>query len=370
MLVCCRRLGQEDREVLLLGVVGIGLLVALAGWLGVAGRVGSWAWLGDGVWRASSTLTYPNGAAAVLVPVALVVLARLVDTPRSLGLVLAATGLLVGLGATMSRAGALALAVGLVVLAVLRGLRGTARAALGPCMGALVALVCLVPSMPAALPPRPALALVGLCAGLALAAVVARLRRWLAVTLVVGGALLGCLAVPVVAGGVGDAARTVAETRITLASPDRSGAVRAALAGGGRASRSPAPGLDRPTCDREGQTVALESSATPTTSTSRSRPSSAWSAWCCSRSCWSRSPACCGARAPPARRARSGRVWSRPTAAFAVHSGFDFVWHLPAVVLTVLLLVGVILPAPHGADARSPFRTVRGKESDENQIAS
>jgi hypothetical protein len=36
----------------------------------------------------------------------------------------------------------------------------------------------------------------------------------------------------------------------------------------------------------------------------------------------------------------------------------------------VLLLVGVILPAPHGADAPSPFRTVRGKESDENQIAS
>jgi hypothetical protein len=59
VLLCCRRLGQEDREVLLLGLVGIGLLVALTGWLGVAGRVGSWAWLGDGVWRASSTL--PRG---------------------------------------------------------------------------------------------------------------------------------------------------------------------------------------------------------------------------------------------------------------------------------------------------------------------
>jgi hypothetical protein len=33
------------------------------------------------------------------------------------------------------------------------------------------------------------LALVGLCAGLALAAVVARLGRWQAVTLVVGGVL-------------------------------------------------------------------------------------------------------------------------------------------------------------------------------------
>jgi hypothetical protein len=154
VLLVCRRLGQEDREVLLLGVVAVGLLVALAGWLGVAGRVGSWAWLGDGLWRASSTLTYPNAAAAVLVPVVLLVLGRLVDAPGSLPLALAATGLLAGAAATMSRAAVLALAVGLVVLAGLRGFPGTARAALGPCMGALVALAGLVPSMPDVGPPR------------------------------------------------------------------------------------------------------------------------------------------------------------------------------------------------------------------------
>jgi hypothetical protein len=56
-------------------------------------------------------------------------------------------------------------------------------------------------------------------------------------------------------------------------------------------------------------------------------------------------------------------------AAFAVHSGFDFVWHLPAVVLTVTLLAGVVLPAPDGAGARTPFRITPGRESDENQIA-
>jgi hypothetical protein len=121
VLLVCRRLQPEDREVLLLGVVAVGLLVALAGWLGVAGRVGSWAWLGDGIWRASSTLTYPNAAAAVLVPVALVVLARLVDAPGSLPLALAATGLLAGAAATLSRAAALALAVGLAVPAMASG---------------------------------------------------------------------------------------------------------------------------------------------------------------------------------------------------------------------------------------------------------
>jgi hypothetical protein len=37
-------------------------------------------------------------------------------------------------------------------------------------------------------------------------------------------------------------------------------------------------------------------------------------------------------------------------AAFAVHSGFDFVWHLPAVVLTVVLLIGAVLPSRPGVE--------------------
>jgi hypothetical protein len=360
VLLVCRRLGQEDREVLLLGIVGVGLLVALAGWLGVASRVGSWAWLGDGVWRASSTLTYPNAAAAVLVPVALLVLGWLVDAPRNLPLVLAATGLLAGLAATMSRAGALALAVGLVVLSVLRGPRWTARAALGPCVGALVALACLVPSMPDAAPPRPALALVGLCAGLALAAVVVRLRRWSAVALVLGGALAGCLAAATVVGGAGDAARLVAGTRITLASPDRSGAVGAALrvaaehpltgAGPGQAdlrSRGAEGGTRYFTyAHNEYVQVAAELGLVGLALLAILLAALARLLW----------------RARPAGPAGAG--WAgvvAAAAAFAVHSGFDFVWHLPAVVLTVTLLAG----------ARIPFRTAREEESDEKiQIAS
>jgi hypothetical protein len=356
VLLVGRRLGREDREVVLLGVVGIGLLVALAGWLGVAGRVGSWAWLGDGVWRASSTLTYPNAAAAVLVAVALLVLGWLVEAPRSLPLVLAATGLLAGLAATMSRAAALALAVGLVVLAVLLGPRRTARAALGPCLGALVALACLVPSMPDAAPPRPGLALAGLGVGLALAAVAARLRRWPAVALVLGGALAGCLAAAVVVGGAGDAARLVAETRITLASPDRSGAVGAALrvaaehpltgAGPGQAdfrSRGADGGIRIfGYAHNEYAQVAAELGLVGLALLAVLLAALA-------RLLWS-------ARAAGA----AGASWAgvlAGTAAFAVHSGFDFVWHLPAVVLTVMLLAGAVLPAPHGA---SP----PGKESD------
>jgi O-Antigen ligase len=368
VLLVCRRLAEEDREALQFGIVGIGLLVALTGWLGVAGRVDAWAWLGDGVWRASSTLTYPNAAAAVLVPVALLVLARLTAAPRNLPLALAATGLLAGAAATMSRAAALALAVGVVVLGVLRGIRGTARAALGPCVGALVALACLVPSMPDAGPPRPALALVGLCAGLALAAVLGRLRAVAAVALVLGGALVGCPVAASVIGGVGDATRLVAETRITLSSPDRSGAVGAALrvsaehpitgAGPGQAdlrSRGAEDGTRIFTyAHNEYVQVAAELGLVGLALLAVLLVTLARLLW----------------RARPAGPADAG--WAgvvAAAAAFAVHSGFDFVWHLPAVVLAVTLLAGAILPAPDGANARTPFRTTRGKESDEDKIA-
>jgi hypothetical protein len=362
VLLVCRRLGQEDGEVLVIGVTGIALVVALASWLGVAGRVGSWAFQAQGLWRASSTLSYPNATAALLVPVALLVLARLIEAPRSLPLLLTATGLLAGLGATASRAGALALAVGLIVLAGLRGPRATVRAAVGPCAGALLALVCLLPSMPAATPPRPALAGIGLCAGLTVAAMAARLRRWPAVALLLAGALAAGLALVVPGGsGAGGAVRTVAEARLNLASPDRGGALRAALrviaehpltgAGPGGADlrwKEPAGGTHFfAYAHNEYVQIAAELGLVGLALLALLLLTVA-------RLLWS-------ARAT----APSSAAWAgvvAATAAFAVHSGFDFVWHLPAVVLAVMLLVGAVLAAPDGADARmrSGHRSKKG----------
>jgi hypothetical protein len=367
VLLVCRRLRPEDREVLLIGVTGIGLAVALAGWLGVAARIVPWAFRAQGVWRASSTLSYPNATAAVLVPVALLVLARLVQVPRSLPLVLAATGLLAGLGATASRAGALALAVGLLVLAGLRGPRATARAAVGPGAGAVLALVWLVPSMTAASRPRPLLAGIGLCAGLALGAVVARLRRGSAIALLVAGALAAGLTLVGIGGGqMGEAVRTVARARVSLASPDRGGALRAAVqvitehplagAGPGHADlrwKEPADGIqlfvyahdEYAQLAAELGLVGLVLLAVLLVAIARLL----WSA----------------RAASPSQTAWAGAVAA--TAAFAVHSGFDFVWHLPAVVLTVTLLVGAVLPAAGGAGAHKRSVNVRAKETDENQ---
>ncbi len=368
VLLVCRRLRQEDREVLLAGVIGIGLLVALAGWLGVADRAGSWAFQAQGLWRASSTLTYPNATAAVLAAISLVVLGRLVGTPGSVPVTLAATGLLAGLAATMSRAGALGLVVGLVVLAGLGGLRASARAAVGPVAGALVALTCLLPSVPAASPPRPALALVGLGAGLVLAALVARLPRWPAL------ALLGCVLAAGTAGllatggGVAGAAQTVAEARANFASPDRTGALHAALrlvaqhpltgTGPGHADLR-WKGHDHGTqlfayVHNEYLQVAAELGLVGLVLLAILLVAIARLLW--------------RARAT----GRPGATWAgvvAAAAAFAVHSGFDFVWHLPAIVLTVTLLVGAALPAPDTAPTHQPSTPVQEEEPDENQAA-
>jgi hypothetical protein len=365
VLVVCRRLRSEDRELLLAGVIGIGLLVALTGWLGVAGRADSWAFQAQGLWRASSTLTYPNATAALLAPISLVVLGRLAGTPGSVPLALAATGLLAGLAATMSRAGALALVVGLVVLAGLRGLGVTARAVVGPSAGALAAMLGLLPSMPASSPPRPALALVGLCAGLALAAMVTRVRRWSALVLL-GGVLVAGVAGLVASGAGVGGAQMVAEARVNLASPDRSGALHAALR---LVAQHPLTGTGPGHADlrwkghdhgsqlyvyvhNEYLQVTAELGLVGLVLLASLLVAITRMLW----------------RARPTGRASA--TWAgvvAAAAAFAIHSGFDFVWHLPAIVLTVTLLVGLVLPAPETAPAHQPSVPVQEEEPDENQ---
>jgi hypothetical protein len=365
VLLICRHLRREDREVLLGGSIGIGLLVALTGWLGVAGRVGAWSFQTQGLWRASSTLTYPNATAAVLGPLGVVVLGRLVGRPRSVPLAVAAAGLLAGLAATMSRAGVIALAMGLVVLAALLGVRAVARAAVGPVAGALVAMLGLLPSMPAAGRPQPVLALVGLGAGLALAAVTARFR-WEAATVVLGGVLLATIAGLSGGDGVGDAGRALAEARVNLASPDRIDASHAALR---LVAQQPLTGTGPGHADlrwrgddRGVQLFAYVHNEYLQLTAELGLVGLALLGIllvALARLLWCARPADPGA----ARASWAGVVAA--AAAFAVHSGFDFVWHLPAVVVTVTLLVGLVLPAP----AHQPSVPIQKEELDENQAA-
>src|SRR5439155_2215490 len=170
-LVICSRTTRAQRDALAGALVGIGLVAAATGWIGVAWRVEPWAFRDpDGTWRAASAITYTSAAAALLAPLALLAVARVVARPRSRLGSMAACGLLVGLGATQSRGGALALVAGALVLALLLGPRSVLRAAAAPVLGATIALAGLAPSITTGSAPRPALAALALLAGLAVAA--------------------------------------------------------------------------------------------------------------------------------------------------------------------------------------------------------
>jgi O-antigen ligase len=167
---------------------------------------------------------------------------------------------------------------------------------------------------------------------------------------------------------VGDAARTVAGARLNLSSPDRGAALRAALrvtaahplagAGPGHAELrwgEPDGGIQFfAYAHNEYVQLGAELGLVGLALLAVLLVAFARLLW--------------RARATgPAGAAWAGAVAA--LAAFAVHSGFDFVWHLPAVVLTVMLLVGAVLPAPHDPDARKPSVIVQGREVDENQTA-
>ncbi|GIF71244.1 O-antigen ligase family protein [Asanoa siamensis] len=222
------RTTPETREQVVVGLLGIGLLVAVTGWIGVAWHTGLFAVpVEQSLWRAASTLTYPNAAAAVLTPIALLALARHARTPQptALGAAVAFT-LLVGLGATLSRAAAIAFVAGLIVLVVIAGRRVLTRTA--PVVaGAVLAVGALLPSVPVDNEPRPSLALGGLLAGLAVVAGATRAGRRTAITVAIGAGVAAAAALAVLARRP-DLTDLVTD-RFSAASAGRSGATGAAL---------------------------------------------------------------------------------------------------------------------------------------------
>ena len=157
----------EARERYAEALVWLGALVGLAAWAGVAWRIPRFVELVEHrLWRGAATLTYPNAAAAVLAPLALLALVRFLARPRDAGRIAAAYLVLVGLGATLSRAGVIAFAAGLVVLAVLH--KGVWRT-LPILLGAAVGVAALGPSFPYGGQPHPVPAVAGLLLGAGLA---------------------------------------------------------------------------------------------------------------------------------------------------------------------------------------------------------
>jgi len=170
-------LAARARAVLTAVVIAAGLSVAATGWAGVAWHIEPLALVSSGLWRASSTLTYANASAAFLVT-ALCVTAAAAERLGARRARLVTAALLVGLLATMSRAGLFALVLGLVVAVAVSGRsRSTRRtlAALWPALpGAAVAAVGLLPGLAAESVPHPLVAVAALAAGLGFAALTPR----------------------------------------------------------------------------------------------------------------------------------------------------------------------------------------------------
>lgn len=343
VVLICRQTTASQRQALAGAALGIGVLVALSGWVGVAWRLVSLALPAQDLWRAATTLSYANAAAGLLAPLTVLALARLVAAPhRALGAVIA-TILGVGLGATLSRAGFFALAVGLVLLVGALGLRRIVRAAAGPAVAAAVALAALSPSIPAAASPRPVLAAAGLLVGVVLAAGMAWLNHRAILLCVVATAAAGLLVLGVGGLSEGNAVGAIGHARLTVASPGRAGLTQAALKltaerpltgmGPGEVSltwRSDQGQITVPYAHNEYLQTLLQLGVVGLVLLLALLIAVARVVW----------------RARAA--APSPELWAGAAAglaALAVHSAFDFLWHIPAIPLVAAVLFALTYPA-------------------------
>ena len=343
VLLLCSHLSLPHRRRVVSLFLGLGLLVALSGWAGVAWRVAPLVAEGR-THLGATTITYTNAAAAVLVVLTLLAMAVGIERGNPLRWTLATVVLLVGLGATGSRGGLLALAVGLLVLVVGLGAGPTFRAVAPPVLGALTALAGLAPSVPPGSSAQPLLAVATLGLGLGIAG---GLRRAPARALLVAAAacvLAGILAITV--GPLGDPVRDLRQAKsVNGWWSERDNLVRTALDVAGR----------RPF-------VGTGSDAFPATRVSGEVTRFVHNEYVqvlldfgvvglvlllALLAALGRAVAG-GRRSSP-----SPGVWIACAAgaiAFAVHSSVDVLWHLPALPLCVALLVGVTMPTP--ADER------------------
>jgi O-antigen ligase len=335
-----QRADEAEQRLMLAGLLGVGVALALVGWQGVAWRSAPHALEDGGLWRAASTVTYANATAGFLAVLAILAVSWVVERSRE-RLLLAAVSyfLIVGLAATASRAGIIAFAAGLVWMGVTT--RGRVVKQMWPVvLAALIATSALLPSMVASRQPRPLLALGGLLAGAVLALIPPRAATAVAIAAAVGLAL-----VPGLRASVGNPIGQVRKDRATVSSPDRSNELHAALrlahdrpiagAGPGLVDltwnvATPVPATMHvayahdeylQTLDEvglPGLLVLVAGLAAVAAAIRKARPRT-------------RTPATAGAVAA--------------LVVLAVHSSFDFLWHVPLIPLTAAVIVGTLLSA-------------------------
>ncbi|OZM82274.1 hypothetical protein CFP66_10895 [Pseudonocardia sp. MH-G8] len=334
-------LPERARRVLVGVVVAVAVVVAVSGWLGVALHLDPLALPSAGLWRAASTLTYANATAALLV-VGLVLVATRPSTGHAPDPVTAV--LLVGLVATMSRAGLLALLVACGVhLAVTRRTELPRRIA-AALPAAVPTLAGLLPGLPDGAPAHPLAALAGAAAGLA---VLVLSRRGAVAGLVAAAVVTTALvmATLLAAPSVADAARAVGTDRVSASSAERADLARATAE---RFTTAPLAGvgpgqLDLHYVDHNGVPVRAGYTHDEFLQTAAETGVVGLAAVLAALLAL--------AAAALRGRTRDGAAAVALLAAFAVHSAFDFLWHVPVLPLLVVLVVTVL--TPHHPSERS-----------------
>jgi len=338
VVLVVRSTAGEERALFGRTLLLAGVAVGAVGWFGVVWRWEPFGLVDGGLWRAASPLTYANATAAFLVPVALFALGLLVRDRRDSFAALAAFVALVGTGATQSRAGMLGLVVGFVVLLVAAGGRRVLAASWPVLMGAAVAVVGLIPTTMAWGPPHREVAVPAFVLGAALAVGARRLpkRAWVLV------ALAAAVVIPFtgVVHKLTVAHDFMAPDRLSADSPDRG---REWSATWDLARRHPVtgvgPGNFVVSFAHDGQTFVAEFAHNEYLQLLAEEGVVAVAflgvaALALSRAVWRR------------RQDADRALWAGAVAgccALAVHSGLDFVWHLPVVPIVGAVLVGLAL---------------------------
>jgi hypothetical protein len=321
----------ESRRVLVVVVLAVAVVVAASSWLGVALHAEPLALQSSGLWRGSSTLTYANTTAALLVIALLVAVGAMPD-----GLVRTAVVavLLLGLLSTMSRAGGVGVVVAFGVLVALRKARLRSLMPVVPAVA--VAGAALLPSLPVGDPAAPMPAVLGVVGG---ALVLLLCRRMRPVHLGVGllAAAVVALAVIAVVPTARQATAGIVATRFTAESYERADLTRVTSA---QFRTAPVTGigpghLNLRYIDYTGRPVRAVythdeylQTATETGLVGLAAALAALAAFTVG-----------GFR----RRRAEGAVVVAAVAGFAAHSAFDFLWHVPEVPLLLAVAAAVLI---------------------------
>jgi hypothetical protein len=345
------------RPLLVDALLVVAAVVGGSAWVGVVWRVFPMGYPVEGLWRGGSTLTYANAAAALLAMVLVLSVVRIAaDGPARWTVVLATYVAGVGLVATLNRAGIIAVVVGLLVAAVAARPVPLGRVVLRLALAVGVASAGVFAGVSTDRPAQPALAVVLLLAGAAVA--VGADRRWSVRTtrvLLAAAAFVVVVGVVVAAPGLIDGTSRLGEARLSVGGDDRAGAWGAAV---DEIVSSPFVGKGPSTTSF----VWTDGSRAWRIQYVHNEPLELLATQGLVGAAAALVAALALART--ARGVALGTLaWLRPAvlgalAAFLVHSTFDFDLHIPVLVVAAGMMSGLVLPSSatfpeQGAEAGS-----------------